>query len=321
MARVERKIGWLRTLMVSRVTVEAGMGGSSREPQAAAPRPSLAHLPSSATASTADGDPSSVADIVDIPDSEPPAGAQLTTEEEDSLARRVAGTTLGGDDSVGDIPDIADIPDMDDEDELGGLGEGITEDDDATAAPVPSNTAQSSSAPGANLVAVRTYDCLITYDKYYQTPRMWLVGYDESGSPLRPAQIFEDISSDYAQKTVTVEPFPHAPLSTPSIHPCKHASVMRKVIERMDGAIVGQQQKAAAKDAGGAAGAGAGEKKKKGWLARKTGGKEDKEEAPTPGSEAEPGSDDQPEGLRVDQYMLIFLKVCLHVRCACGSLC
>lgn len=30
-----------------------------------------------------------------------------------------------------------------------------------------------------NLVQVRTYDCSITYDKYYQTPRMWLLGYDE----------------------------------------------------------------------------------------------------------------------------------------------
>lgn len=25
----------------------------------------------------------------------------------------------------------------------------------------------------------RTYDLNITYDKYYQTPRLWLFGYDE----------------------------------------------------------------------------------------------------------------------------------------------
>lgn len=31
----------------------------------------------------------------------------------------------------------------------------------------------------SNLIQVRTYDCSITYDKYYQTPRMWLQGYDE----------------------------------------------------------------------------------------------------------------------------------------------
>jgi ubiquitin-like-conjugating enzyme ATG3 len=26
---------------------------------------------------------------------------------------------------------------------------------------------------------VRTYDCIISYDKHYQTPRFWLFGYDE----------------------------------------------------------------------------------------------------------------------------------------------
>lgn len=33
-----------------------------------------------------------------------------------------------------------------------------------------------------NLLQVRTYDVMITYDKYYQTPRIWLIGYDEVGS-------------------------------------------------------------------------------------------------------------------------------------------
>lgn len=29
------------------------------------------------------------------------------------------------------------------------------------------------------IVQTRTYDLHITYDKYYQTPRLWLTGYDE----------------------------------------------------------------------------------------------------------------------------------------------
>lgn len=29
------------------------------------------------------------------------------------------------------------------------------------------------------VVHTRTYDLHITYDKYYQTPRLWVVGYDE----------------------------------------------------------------------------------------------------------------------------------------------
>jgi len=29
------------------------------------------------------------------------------------------------------------------------------------------------------IIQTRTYDLNITYDKYYQTPRLWLFGYDE----------------------------------------------------------------------------------------------------------------------------------------------
>lgn len=30
-----------------------------------------------------------------------------------------------------------------------------------------------------DILRTRTYDLHITYDKYYQTPRLWLIGYDE----------------------------------------------------------------------------------------------------------------------------------------------
>lgn len=55
----------------------------------------------------------------------------------------------------------------------------------------------------------RRYDVSITYDKYYQTPRIWLFGYDENGSPLTPYAVYEDIMQDYARKTVTIDPHPH----------------------------------------------------------------------------------------------------------------
>ncbi|KAF7141528.1 hypothetical protein RHSIM_Rhsim06G0236800 [Rhododendron simsii] len=32
-----------------------------------------------------------------------------------------------------------------------------------------------------NIPRTRTYDVSITYEKYYQTPRVWLTGYDEVG--------------------------------------------------------------------------------------------------------------------------------------------
>lgn len=33
------------------------------------------------------------------------------------------------------------------------------------------------------ILQTRTYDLYITYDKYYQTPRLWLFGYDEVHAP------------------------------------------------------------------------------------------------------------------------------------------
>jgi len=77
----------------------------------------------------------------------------------------------------------------------------------------------------------RTYDLSITYDFYYQTPRLWLIGYSESGQVLSEKQIFEDIMADYAKKTVTMEPHPHLGVKQASIHPCNHAKVMKKIID------------------------------------------------------------------------------------------
>ncbi|KAG1442392.1 hypothetical protein G6F56_011080 [Rhizopus delemar] len=62
---------------------------------------------------------------------------------------------------------------------------------------------------------------------------MWLFGYDEEKRPLTTTQVFEDVSQDYVKKTVTIEPHTHLSLNLASIHPCKHAEVMKKIIERM----------------------------------------------------------------------------------------
>lgn len=78
---------------------------------------------------------------------------------------------------------------------------------------------------------VRTYDLSITYDFYYQTPRLWLLGYDESGNVLKEKETFEDIMADYAKKTVTMESHTHLGNKQVSIHPCNHAKVMKKIID------------------------------------------------------------------------------------------
>jgi ubiquitin-like-conjugating enzyme ATG3 len=103
-------------------------------------------------------------------------------------------------------------------------------------------TVSASSAPAATTttttttIATRTYDLSVTYDQYYRVPRMWLVGYDEAGAPLKPEQVLEDVSEDHARKTITVEPHPHggasAGVQAASIHPCRHAEVMKRLAER-----------------------------------------------------------------------------------------
>ncbi|XP_063718113.1 ubiquitin-like-conjugating enzyme ATG3 [Symsagittifera roscoffensis] len=85
---------------------------------------------------------------------------------------------------------------------------------------------------GADIVTTRTYDLMITYDRYYQTPRLWLCGYDEKRKNLTKGQMFEDISAEHAQQTVTMESHPNlnAP-SMASVHPCRHADVMKKILQ------------------------------------------------------------------------------------------
>jgi len=81
-----------------------------------------------------------------------------------------------------------------------------------------------------DLSSERSYDLSITWDKYYQTPRLWLFGYDRSGSPLTDEQVYQDVLSEYVTKTVTVDSHPFTGIRTASIHPCQHAKMMLKVI-------------------------------------------------------------------------------------------
>ncbi|BGP42541.1 E2-like enzyme [Rhodotorula kratochvilovae] len=223
--------------------------------------------------------------IGDIPDADDPSSGV------EGVTSSLAGASLsGGAAGADEIPDLDDIPDMDDDDAGAGL---VEEEDDAAVKVEPAG------ARSDNLVQVRTYDCMITYDKYYQTPRMWLLGYDEHKRPLPPTSALEDVSSDHALKTVTIEPFPHSSaLAIASVHPCKHSSVMRKVIERMDGNVREMQRRARA----GGEGEEAKEEKKGGsrWLG--LGKKKEKDVA------AKDAAEEEDEGLRVEQYLLVFLK-------------
>lgn len=116
------------------------------------------------------------------------------------------------------------------------------EDDETTVTkPIKTNTTSSSANQNATksneadneedvFIPVRTYDLNITYDNYYRTPRLWLSGYDENNKPLTIEQMYDDISEDHAKKTVTFENHPFVSCMMASIHPCRHADVMKKLI-------------------------------------------------------------------------------------------
>lgn len=83
--------------------------------------------------------------------------------------------------------------------------------------------ASPNSTESGDILKTRTYDLHITYDKYYQTPRLWLFGYDENRKPLTVDQMYEDVSQDHAKKTVTMETHPHLPgPPMASVHPCRY---------------------------------------------------------------------------------------------------
>uniref|UniRef100_A0A3B3WGQ1 Ubiquitin-like-conjugating enzyme ATG3 n=1 Tax=Poecilia mexicana TaxID=48701 RepID=A0A3B3WGQ1_9TELE len=111
---------------------------------------------------------------------------------------------------------------------------GLLETDEATLDTSKMVETKAKAEPGSEdaILQTRTYDLYITYDKYYQTPRLWLFGYDEDRQPLTVEQMYEDISQDHVKKTVTIENHPHLPPPAMcSVHPCRHAEVMKKIIE------------------------------------------------------------------------------------------
>jgi len=107
---------------------------------------------------------------------------------------------------------------------------GMLEEDTATVESVQ----EESSASGGEILSTRTYDLNITYDKFYQTPRLWLFGYSETRAALTVDQMYEDFSADHANKTITMETHPHLPgPPQASVHPCKHASTMKKLLDQI----------------------------------------------------------------------------------------
>lgn len=127
----------------------------------------------------------------------------------------------------------------------------------------------------------RYYDLYITYSTSYRVPKMYIVGFSGAGAPLTPQEMFEDISPDYRTKTATIEKLPFYKNSVPSvsIHPCKHANVMKTLLDKVR--IVRQRRRE--------------EERRE---------KDDQ----TQQEDWEDLQDDLDDSLRVDQYLVVFLK-------------
>uniref|UniRef100_A0A0D9Y4U8 Autophagy-related protein 3 n=1 Tax=Oryza glumipatula TaxID=40148 RepID=A0A0D9Y4U8_9ORYZ len=147
-------------------------------------------------------------------------GVQASKQEEEEDIPSMDTLDIGKTEGIKSIPSYfsagkkaeeeeEDIPDMDTYEDSG---------NDSVATAQPSYFV-AEEPEDDNILRTRTYDVSITYDKYYQTPRVWLTGYDESRMPLKP-------------ELVTIEDHPHLSAGKhASVHPCKHAAVMKKIID------------------------------------------------------------------------------------------
>lgn len=135
-------------------------------------------------------------------------------------------------------------------------------------------------------------------------------GYTPSGQPLQPQLMMEDIVGDYKDKTVTLEDFPFFAnnIKMASVHPCKHASVMKTLLDRADAALKLRRDKLRAGQKLGNDSGMEGlvdEINKLDVSAATTADKGSGDEWEEVGNEL----DDQEVAIRVDQYLVVFLKV------------
>jgi ubiquitin-like-conjugating enzyme ATG3 len=130
--------------------------------------------------------------------------------------------------------------------------------------------------------------------------------------------MMEDIVGDYKDKTVTLEDFPFYENSVKmaSVHPCKHASVMKVLLERAEAAVRVRREKERAGKASGTSGleglvedmALKDKDAKRGHVegVRAAGGTGQGDEWEV--LDQDEGAGEEKEVIRVDQYLVVFLK-------------
>lgn len=83
-----------------------------------------------------------------------------------------------------------------------------------------------------NSLIYRYYDVSITYDLYYETPRIWLLGFDQFGMPLKHDDMLMDVPSVYAGRTVTVSRHPYTSRFNLTVHPCYQMEAIKRESQR-----------------------------------------------------------------------------------------
>ncbi|KAF3940556.1 hypothetical protein ABW19_dt0208160 [Dactylella cylindrospora] len=168
--------------------------------------------------------------------------------------------------------------------------------------------------PGSNTkTPLRQYTLYITYSTWYSTPRLYLTGqHGATSSPLTHAEMMQDIVGDYQDKTVTIEEFPFLDgnLKMPSVHPCKHASVMRLLLDRANAAAKAKKRRELEEKEGKGESAESREEREWEEIDYSKTLAEAKEEENDQQGKAEGGSavNADEEAIRVDQYLVVFLK-------------
>jgi ubiquitin-like-conjugating enzyme ATG3 len=135
-----------------------------------------------------------------------------TADHADHGSRRASLHSIGSDDEYGDLTYF--------------IEPALNVIDAAAAVPKSADTTET-------VDEVRTYELTIVYDNYYRTPRVYLCGFTNEGRPLGTNETMEDIMQDYINKTATIEPHPHTGIQYVSIHPCRHAATMKRIVDVM----------------------------------------------------------------------------------------
>ncbi|KAJ6022034.1 hypothetical protein N7540_007538 [Penicillium herquei] len=222
-------------------------------------------------------------------------GGGADRSEQEARIRDVRTVDESG--NLGEQEDEDEIPDMEDDD-----------DDEEAIIREPAGQSETTQP-------LRTYTLYITYSNFYRTPRLYLSGYLSPSEPLPPHLMMEDIVGDYKDKTVTLEDFPwfDGGVKMATVHPCRHASVMKTLLDRADAALKLHREKLKQTQsreeanrvlqAGGSGLAGLVDDTKALSLG------ENQQHQPS-GDEWEVLQHDEEEqvAIRVDQYLVVFLK-------------